>query len=90
MLTVEAPSQTKELVHCQHVCGTLRAPMGFVTAEDKQTSKPATGLQGVASAQTLDPGTNVQARGAVACPKEGHATEISVAKRKALAVVMAT
>lgn len=68
-MSEDALSQMKEFAHCQQVCGTVNAPRGFVDAEDKQTLKPDTGLQGVASVQTFDPGTREQAFGARFCPK---------------------
>ena len=88
MLTEDAPSQTKEFVHCQHVCGTVNAPSGLVVAEDKQTLKPDTGLQGVASVQTFDPGTREQAFGGGFCPKAKPEKAQRIERRIALDVTL--
>ena len=87
-MTEDAPSHTKEFVHCQHVCGTVNAPRGFVVAEDKQTLKPDTGLQGVASAQIFDPGTSEQACGAGFCAKADPVKAQRIKRRIALDVML--
>lgn len=89
MLTEDAPSQTKEFVHCQHVCGTVNAPRGFEVADDRQTLKSETGLQGVASAQTFEPGIKEQAWGEGVCAIALLTIETSAEQMIALADLIA-